>query len=59
MRSSSKEGSYLRLVDLCITRLYAESDTEEEDAVLGATAALAGSVGVEVYGLGFGVEDLV
>ena len=30
MRSSSKEGSYLRLVDFCITQLYAESNKEEE-----------------------------
>ena len=29
-RRSSKEGSYLRLVDFCITQLYAESNKEEE-----------------------------
>ena len=31
LRSSSKEGSYLRLVDLCITQLQAESNKEEEE----------------------------
>ena len=31
MRSTSEEGSYLRLVDfLCITQLWAESNAEEE-----------------------------
>jgi hypothetical protein len=34
MRSSSEEGSYLRLVDFCITQLLAESDKEEEREVL-------------------------
>ena len=27
----SEEGSYLRLVDVCITQLYAESNKEEEE----------------------------
>ena len=31
MRSSSEEGSYLRLVDFGITQLQAESNKEEED----------------------------
>ena len=30
MKSSSEEGSYLRLVDVCITQLWAESNKEEE-----------------------------
>ena len=30
MRSSSEEGSYLRLVDFCITQLYAKSNKEEK-----------------------------
>ena len=30
LRSSSKEGSYLRLVDFCITQLEAESNKEAE-----------------------------
>ena len=30
MGSSSEEGSYLRLVDVCITQLWAESNQEEE-----------------------------
>ena len=30
MRSSSEEGSYLRLVDCCITQLTAESNNEEK-----------------------------
>ena len=35
MRSSSKEASYLRLVDFCITQLLAESNKgEEEDTCL-------------------------
>ena len=29
--SSSEEGSYLRLVDFCITQLQAESNKEEEE----------------------------
>ena len=29
MRSVSKEGLYLRLVDVCITQLQAESNKEE------------------------------
>ena len=31
MRSGSEEGSYLRLVDFCMTELQAESNEEEED----------------------------
>ena len=31
MRSSSEEGSYLRLVDFCITQLSAESNDKEEE----------------------------
>jgi len=31
MRSGSEEGSYLRLVDFCITHLTAESNKEEEE----------------------------
>ena len=31
MRSSSEEGSYLRLVDLCFIQLQAESNKEEEE----------------------------
>ena len=31
MRNSSKEDSHLRLVDFCITQLWAESDEEEEE----------------------------
>ena len=31
LRSSSKKGSYLRLVDFCITQLQAQSNREEEE----------------------------
>jgi len=31
MRSRFEEGSYLRLVDVCITQLQAESNKEEEE----------------------------
>ena len=34
MVCSSEEGSYLRLVDLCITQLQAESNKEEEEGYL-------------------------
>jgi hypothetical protein len=31
LKSSSEEGAYLRLVDVCLTQLYAESNKEEEE----------------------------
>ena len=31
MRSSSEEGSYLRLVDVCVTQFKAKSNTAEEE----------------------------
>ena len=31
MRSSSEEGSYLRLADFCVAQLQAESSKEEEE----------------------------
>ena len=36
IRSSSEEGSYLRLVDFCITQLQAESNKEKEEEDWGA-----------------------
>ena len=48
MRSGSEEGSHLRLVDVCITRLKAESNTEEEEK--------CGLVGDGRWGRGLGVE---
>jgi hypothetical protein len=35
MRCGSEEGSYLRLVDFCITHLQAESNKEEEEGDWG------------------------
>jgi len=35
MRSSSEEGSYLRLVDLFIVQFQAENNKEEEEGLLG------------------------
>ena len=31
MQSGFEEGSYLRLVDFCVTRIQAESNEEEEE----------------------------
>ena len=33
MTSGSEEGPYLRLVDLCLTQLLAESNKEEEEKI--------------------------
>ena len=41
LRSSSKDGSYLRLVDFCVTQLQAESNTEKEAARAPAGACAA------------------
>ena len=35
MRCGSEEGSHLRLVDVCITHLYSESNKEEEEDLGG------------------------
>jgi hypothetical protein len=34
MRRGTEEDSYFRLVDCCITQLYAERNKEEEEEVL-------------------------
>ena len=61
MRSSSGEGSYSKLVDVCITQLQAESNKEEKKkypAATAATTAPEASVqvsGFYVFNLRFGV----
>ena len=70
MRSGSEKGSYLRLADVCITQLEAESNTEEEEEeVSGAEFGAPRhdqrpqprqrphppGVGCRVWGLGFRV----
>jgi len=37
LRRGSKEVAYLRLVDFCITHLYAESNKEEEEEEVTAS----------------------
>jgi len=44
MKSSSEEGSYLRLVDFYITQLQAESNKEEADLARGLAVAIVDAI---------------
>ena len=61
MRSGSEEGSYLRLVDFCITELQAESNKEEEERRRRFESYLQSRLGSKPEDIvapcsGFGVE---